>query len=180
LQPTTCAIQLWFGVQIHVKTGYPNYPKDYQTATGYTVRSVPSPNQRSHENGTNDNLLLSIHMTQAELQRHKTIWEEERHVAPLWMTTLVSQPPTCRVYVCVRFLQTILHEEEELHGRYQWLDDPAGMKIGDILSTLYDTIWWPEVKIYEGHRSLDNYVNVSPSLGKDFEPPTKEKATLKE
>jgi hypothetical protein len=37
-----------------------------------------------------------------------------------------------------------------------------------------------EVRVYEGHRSLDKYVNVYPSLGKDVEPPTNEKTTLKE
>jgi hypothetical protein len=73
-----------------------------------------------------------------------------------------------------------MEEEKVLHGKFQRLDDPAGTKIGDVLSTLYDMICWPEVRVYEGHRSLDKYVNVYPSLGKDVEPPTNEKTTLKE
>jgi hypothetical protein len=56
------------------------------------------------------------------------------------MTTLVCQPPTTEIYIRVDFLLTALMEHNELYRQDQTLDNPAELKMGDILSALYDII----------------------------------------
>jgi hypothetical protein len=54
------------------------------------------------------------------------------------MMALVCQPPTTEIYIRVDFLLTALMEHNELYRQDQTLDNPAELKMGDILSALYD------------------------------------------
>jgi hypothetical protein len=118
----------------------------FQAATTYTVRShlcglVP----RVPELGMRFNPMLLWDIPVAQLGIWKTVWSHEE-TKPLWMTTLVCQPPTTSLTLHIEFADTCIGEQYSRGETYKIefkLENKHGVVMGDMLNTMYDVISWP-------------------------------------
>lgn len=130
---------------------YGDFERDrrvYQSATDYTVRShlcrlVP----RVPELDVRFSSLLLWDMTQTRLGLWKYAWENEGCRSPLWMTTLVCQPPTTTLFLHIEFMETVTWDRGGSYKDSVTLENETGVVLGDMLYKIYEAIRWPKMRL---------------------------------
>jgi hypothetical protein len=123
-----------------------------QHATGYQIQMMEAEYHDSHKNAIVINPWLRFDLTVQDLQRFLASWELEEGLRPFWLAMQKARPPMQKLKIRLVFntagrLNICTDCYRNRYKVEMSLMNLNGIIIGEMLSTLYRSIWWPEIRV---------------------------------